>query len=788
MSGYVYINLKKNITAKSDFLVHGERGSQMGNWIVDHAHSVVGFEVKHMMVSKVRGQFDSFTAIVEADDIEDLTTANITFRFDGNSINTHHQERDRHLQSADFFDVSNYPAIDFKSTGVVKNVDGYQVTGDLTIKDVTKPIIFDVQFGGKALNPRGVLVYGFEAETTINREEFGLTWNAVLETGGVLVGKEVKIKAELELNEKNSIFSNTTNIEYPSTIESNQSKHPSISNEIHRVIADNLTDLVVIIDRNGGIHYTSPSFEKLSLLQTGNFFETIHRDDENAIRDELKTYSDRTIKKTLHREFRLYHKEGHFMDVEATIVSIHEHALSLEEDELLLIVMRDISERKDAEKAIYQLAFHDSLTKLPNRRSFINQLRNEIIGRNSSTSRLSVLFLDLDNFKQINDQWGHDAGDMVLKETAKRIRSVIRPTDIAARFGGDEFVVMLKDVQDEKDVITIVEGLLHQLQQTIRNSNQEYSISSSIGVAHYPAHGESAEELIKNADTALYYVKKRSKNGFMIFNQQMEYQSLERRILESALRQAIKEQQFYLEYQPKMNMVTNELIGMEALVRWEHPDLGIIPPAKFIPLAEETGLIVPLGEWILKESCIQAYAWQDRNHSPLLLSVNISVRQLEDPNFVSKVISILHETGLDPSRLELEITETVLVNVNRMASILKEIQLLGIRISVDDFGTGYSSLSYIKDLPIDTLKIDQSFVKDIHTNKESKEIAKAIINLANSIGLNVIAEGVELKEHVEELCEDGTILGQGYYFSRPLKVEAFEDYMKTVYKASLSLN
>jgi diguanylate cyclase (GGDEF)-like protein/PAS domain S-box-containing protein len=761
----------------------------MGNWIVDQAHSTVGFEVKHMMVSKVRGQFDSFTADVVSDDLTDLTTAKIVFMFDGDSINTRNQDRDKHLKSADFFDIENYPTIDFKSTNITKNGDRYKVTGDLTIKGITKPVTFDVEFGGRATNPWGVEVYGFEAEATINREDFGLTWNAALETGGVLVGKEVAIKVELELNHPNSVFSNTSSIKKQSIIKNNNFEHLTISNEIHRMIAENLTDLVSIIDRNGDIQFVTPSF-KTGLnydppkLHKSNFFEKIHQDDQDTVRNEILSYSGRTIKKALKSEFRLLHADGHYIDVEANIISINDHSFSNSENELLLVVMRDISERKEVEKAIYQLAFHDSLTNLPNRRSFMNQLRSEVMDRKFSKSKLSVFFIDLDNFKSINDQWGHDAGDLVLKEAAKRIRSVIRPTDIAARFGGDEFVVMLKDVQDEGDVISVVQRMLNQLQNPINESGQDYTLTCSIGVAHYPNHGESPEDLIKNADTALYYVKERGKNDFMIFNQLMEHQSLERRILENALRQGIKEQQFYLEYQPKINMSTNELIGMESLVRWKHPDLGVIPPGKFIPLAEEAGLIVPLGEWILRESCRQAFAWQDRGYPPLILSVNVSVRQLEDLNFVDKVKTILHETGLDPKWLELEITESVLANVKSTISILKEIQKLGIHISVDDFGTGYSSLSYIKELPIDTLKIDQSFVKDIHTNKESKEIAKAIINLANSIGLKVIAEGVELKEHVDELSKDGILLGQGYYYSRPLKVGAFEDYMTTIHEVS----
>ena len=603
------------------------------------------------------------------------------------------------------------------------------------------------------------------------------------------MGKEVKIMVELELNQSTSVFSNTSSKKNHSLDENKHVEHEIMSSDIHRMIAENITDLVAIINRNGVIQYVTPSFKNmlnydLSSCQRSNFFDIIHEDERDTVRNEIVSYSGRTIKKTLKSEFRLLHEVGYYIDFEADIISMTEHPFPKNDNELLLVVMRNISERKEGEKAIYQLAFHDSLTNLPNRRSFINQLRSEIMERKFTRSKLSVFFIDLDHFKSINDQWGHDAGDLVLKEAAERIQSVIRPTDIVARFGGDEFVVMLKDVQDEEDAITIAKRILTQFQNPINKSGQEYTTTCSIGVAHYPNHGESPEDLIKNADTALYYVKERGKNDFRVFDQLMEHQSLERRLLENSLRQGIKEQQFYIEYQPKMNMSTNELMGMEALVRWNHPDLGIISPGKFIPLAEETGLIVPLGEWILKESCRQTSSWQEKGFPSLILSVNVSVRQLEDLHFVDKVKTILHETGLDPNCLELEITESVLADIKSTIPILKEIQKLGIQISIDDFGTGYSSLSYLKDLPIDTLKIDQSFVKDIHTNKESKEIAKAIINLAHSIGLNVIAEGVELKEHVDELSKDGNVLAQGYYYSRPLKVGAFEDYMKTVYRAS----
>lgn len=745
----------------------------MKNWIVDHTHSRVGFEVEHMMISKVRGQFDSYTVDVEAEELSDLTGAKLQFKFAADSINTRNRERDKHLKSADFFDSKNYPSIDFKSTNITEHGEVYHVIGDLKIVGITKEITFVVAYGGKGMNPEGVEVYAFEAAATINREDFDLTWNRALESGGVLVGKEVEIIVDLELYHSHHAPTNTNDLQVPSAGENMNLEHEISREEMYQIIVENLTDLMLITNSSGAVQYVNSSLK--AVLHEHDFFEQLHPDEQNIVRNEIVSYSRSTLRKVSNSEFRLRHAEGYYMEVEADIISVS--APSPNEHELVLIVMRDISERKEVEKTIYQLAFHDHLTNLPNRRSFMNQLRSEVMDRKFNRSKLSVLFIDLDHFKQINDQWGHDAGDTVLKEAANKIRSAIRPMDVAARFGGDEFIVMLKDVRDEDDVIRVVEKILELFQNPIKQSDQDYPVTCSIGVAYYPDHGQTAEDLIQNADTALYYVKNRDKNNFMIFNQSMENQSLERRILENALRQGIKEQQFYLEFQPKININSNELIGMETLVRWNHPQLGIISPGKFIPLAEESGLIIPLGEWILRESCRQVAEWQDQGYPPLSLSVNISVRQLDDLDFVDKLKTILEETGLDPRNLELEITENVLVNDKNTVSVLKKIRKLGVETSIDDFGTGYSSLSYIKELPINTLKIDQSFIKDIHTNRESKEIVKAIIQLANSIGLNVIAEGIEVKEHVEELSKEGCILGQGYYYSRPLKAGAFVNYM-----------
>ncbi|MFY3791345.1 EAL and GGDEF domain-containing protein [Ureibacillus sp. MALMAid1270] len=551
------------------------------------------------------------------------------------------------------------------------------------------------------------------------------------------------------------------------------------NNENYRLIAENTINLLALIEPNGEFKYVSPTFNSLlkydlNKLKTRNFFDLIHHEDLEGVKHDAQTYC-RKRKEPLLMEFRILNNLGEYVDVEATIRAVSTPTYS--ENDLLLVVMRDIRGRKEVEKKIYHMAYHDSLTNFPNRRSFLSQLREEMSYRIKNKAKLAILFIDLDNFKNINDQWGHDTGDLVLQETAKLIKSTIHPKDVAARLGGDEFMVMLKDVKGEDDAITIVKRLLEKFNTPINLNGIEHTITCSVGVSIYPDHGTNPDELIKNADDALYTVKGKGKNGFRVFNEAIEHQSFERRILENALRNGIKEKQFYLEYQPKLNISTNELIGMEALVRWKHPDLGVIPPMKFISLAESTGLIMPLGEWILRESCKQTKEWQDTGLGNLSVSVNISVRQLEDPYFLDKVQQILKDTGLDPKWLEFEVTESIFADLKNTVDILQEIRKLGIQISVDDFGTGYSSLSYIKHLPIDTLKVDQSFVKDIHVNQESQAIVLAVLNLAKSIGLNVIAEGIELKEHVDQLCEDGLIFGQGYYYSKPLNKEAFEEFV-----------
>ncbi len=552
------------------------------------------------------------------------------------------------------------------------------------------------------------------------------------------------------------------------------------SNEKYRLITENSSDLIALMKKDGTFLYVSPSFKPLFSkdlieIENSNFFDWVLPKDLKSVKQQLSDSLENN-KMPVQMEFCLRTNRNTFVDMEANLNVIHSPPFSKEE--LILIVMRDIRTRKKIEKQIYRLAFYDSLTGLANRRMFIDHLEKEIMYRKISKSKMAVFYIDVDNFKIINDRWGHETGDHILMGVSKILKSIAGPDNLVARLGGDEFVILIKNIESEAQVEEFAKQITNDIQQPITYDNQQFYLTASVGIVIYPDHGTDVKQILKHADTAMYNVKGNGKNNYKLFNQELEITSFENALLEHALRKALKKEEFYIEYQPKYNIVTGELFGMEALVRWQHSELGRISPGKFIPLAEQTGLIVPLGEWILRKSCEQNKAWQEKGYPPMNLSVNVSIRQLEDPRFLEKVQQILNETKLDPKFLELEVTESVFADVRGAASILREVRKLGIRISIDDFGTGYSSLSYIKHLPVDVLKVDASFVRDIHKNEESRAIVKAVITLANTVGLNVIAEGVEMQQHLEELKKEGCKFGQGYYFSKPLSVTDFETMLE----------
>jgi diguanylate cyclase (GGDEF)-like protein len=436
-------------------------------------------------------------------------------------------------------------------------------------------------------------------------------------------------------------------------------------------------------------------------------------------------------------------------------------------------------EKTRADERIEYLASHDSLTDLPNREMFNGMLRRAIDAAGRYQRRFALLFIDLDRFKVINDSLGHDAGDMLLVEIGGRLRRALRSSDVVARLGGDEFVVILEEAAERSEVEQVAGELLSVLSQPLQLSGHECHTTASIGIAMYPSDGADMSTLTKNADMAMYLAKEDGKNGFRFFSREIRTQSIERLKLESALRRALERDQFTLHYQPKIDMASGQITGVEALLRWNHPEFGSVSPAQFIPLAEETGTIVPIGRWVLKEACAQNMAWQRRGLRPVTMAVNLSPRQFADGHLLQDVDEALVSSGMSPVLLQLEVTESMVMrNVSRAIKILDAIQSRGIRLAIDDFGTGYSSMSLMKQFPIDTIKIDRSFIRDLPVDSEDQAIAQAIISMGKALGMTVVAEGVETPEQQAFLRSHACDEMQGFLFSRPLPSSEMADLLR----------
>lgn len=429
-----------------------------------------------------------------------------------------------------------------------------------------------------------------------------------------------------------------------------------------------------------------------------------------------------------------------------------------------------------AERKIRHLAYHDTLTGLPNRLLFADRTSQAICRAQRNKSRFALLFIDLDRFKVINDSMGHEAGDTLLKSVTRSLKSSVRKSDTVARLGGDEFTLILENIQSTDVVASKAQYLLDALSLPIKIQGREVCISASIGISLFSDDGESFGELLKNADTAMYEAKQSGRNTFRFYTQEMSSAAMQRLEMENNLREAIENQEFCLYYQPKYKLQSGECCGMEALVRWEHPEKGIIPPDSFIPLAEETGLIVKLGNWIIETACTQLQSWQQAGYGVDNLSINISARQFHEVGLTELFARMLKEKSLNPANIELELTESTLVqNQQRAGEILAELNGMGLKIALDDFGTGYASMAYLKDFPIDTVKIDRSFVWGIPDSKEDMAIVKAINSLAEAMELDLIAEGVETQQQLDFLKQLGCQQGQGYLWSKPLAADDFEE-------------
>ena len=539
-----------------------------------------------------------------------------------------------------------------------------------------------------------------------------------------------------------------------------------------RVLTESSLDLISVVDGDGTLLYQSPALRHLLGFDPAEtigrkVLELVHRDD----RDQAIAAFRRVIevrRSTEPVEFRLRHRNGMWR----TFESLGTNCLDNPFIHGVVFNSRDVTDRKVIQQRIQHLAYHDNLTGLPNRLLFQDRLANSIARADRGSHKLAVLFVDLDNFKNINDSLGHDAGDELLRGVSRRLSQCIRLEDSLARQGGDEFIVLLDTIEDSRGGSIVAQKILNALRQPFRVSGVEQHVSGSVGIALFPEDGRDPQTLMKNADTAMFHAKGQGKNTYQYFTAQMNVAVKRRMTLESALRRAVMQKDFVLHYQPQVNLETGAIVALEALVRWRSAD-GIVMPADFIPLAEETGLINELGEWVLREACRQAQAWHSMGLARRRMAVNLSARQFTEPGFLEMVTRVLEQTQLDPTCLELEITESqVMRQTESMMALLKRLSEMGVQLAIDDFGTGYSSLSYLKKLPIQKLKIDQSFVRDLNVDPNDSAIVMAIINIARSLELETIAEGVETEAQLATLREKGCDVGQGYLFSRPHAADA----------------
>jgi len=450
---------------------------------------------------------------------------------------------------------------------------------------------------------------------------------------------------------------------------------------------------------------------------------------------------------------------------------------ALSGDEISCFVI-DLSRNKQWQGSLNHLAYHDALTDLPNQSLFKDRLKQAIALSHRSNQMQAVMLLNLDRFKTVNDSLGYLAGDLLLQSVAQRLTSCVRDCDTVARFGGDEFAVLLTQISRAQDAATTANAIRQALNQAFLFDDQEIFVSNSIGISLYPHDGRDTATLLKSAGAALDRAKEQGGNNYEFYTAGRTTRALRQLVLESNLRPGLERREFFVQYQPQVSSVDFHLVGMEALVRWQHPNLGLLHPNEFIHLAEDSGLIIPLGDWVFRTACLQNKAWQDAALVPMRLAVNFSARQFQQPTFISRVEEILKETNLDPGWLELEITESsIMKDPDKAIEKLLELKMMGIKVAIDDFGTGYSSLNYLKRFPIDTLKIDRSFVSDLCKDPHDTAIVRAIITLGHALDLTVVAEGVETREQLESLAELECDVVQGFLFSKALSTEDFEELL-----------
>jgi diguanylate cyclase (GGDEF)-like protein/PAS domain S-box-containing protein len=545
------------------------------------------------------------------------------------------------------------------------------------------------------------------------------------------------------------------------------------------ITLNSIGEAVMSTDANGYVRYLNAVAETLTGWSRA---EAIGRPIEEVLRivDEttrqtlpdpmaLAIREDKTTGRT--PNCLLIRRDGRDAAIEHSAAPIHDRRGAVTG---AVIVFHDVSTARAMSLRMSYLAQHDALTDLPNRMLLNEQLTETMALARRHERKLAVLLIDLDRFKRVNDSLGYAMGDRVLKSVATRLQTCVRASDTVSRQGGDEFVVVLTELNQLESAAVSAERILAALRAPFRIDHTDLHLSASIGIVTYPDDGANLDMLMRNANFAMSHAKNSGRDNHQFFQLDMNVRAAERQSLENGLRHAVARRQLQLYYQPKMNLATNAIVGVEALIRWHHPQRGLVPPAQFIPVAEECGLIVPIGRWILREACRQAYEWQKAGLPAVRVAINISAVELHAKDFVAAVASALRDTGLEPHYLELELTETFLMqDLKNTADVLEGIRGIGVALALDDFGTGYSSLSYLRRFPIDTLKVDRSFIHELTTNADDASIVSALINMGKSLHMQVVAEGIETAEQLQLLREQNCPEGQGYYFSRPVVAVEF---------------
>jgi len=538
------------------------------------------------------------------------------------------------------------------------------------------------------------------------------------------------------------------------------------------------TDVVMVTKADGSIDYVNPAFEAITgysqdeVIGHNSRFLKSDKHDQNF----YQTMWDTLLKgENFSDVFINARKDGSIYYEEKTITPVRTQSGEITH---FISTGKDISERMRTQERLHYMAHHDSLTNLPNRTLFLDRLRQAMARAHWHNRLIAVIFMDIDNFKEVNDSLGHDIGDLLLVQITERLSKGVRAGDTVARFGGDEFAILLDDVASEKDVSQLAKKMLDTMAPAFKIENQEILTTASIGVSIYPTDGDDSETLLRNADVAMYRAKHLGKNNYQFFSNEMSARAFERLTLENSLRHALKRGEFFLQYQPQIDSRTGKVTSVEALLRWQHPDLGVVSPTDFVPILEETGLIVSVGDWVLRTACQQAVEWREQGHDSVKMCVNLSSRQFNDPDFIQSFHEIIKETGIETNKLELELTESMLMrSASKTISALNSLNHLGVQIAVDDFGTGYSSLNYLRRFPIATLKIDRSFIRDVLEDKDDAAITTAIIVMAQTLNLNVVAEGVESKEQLAFLQKYNCHEIQGNYYYAPLSVDAVSELL-----------